>query len=221
MFAVGGSSRQPKTYVKPETAITVFELLMMSVVLLETCWAIKKYWNNKFYYTVASCWLFLYDLRYDARIHEHKFKTKNLRCALLQLVSDLWRKQVCPKFWDDLPKKISCPHIPKAIILNSSTFLLEFLFRKKAYVLKTTWIITHDFKKTELDILKLMRCGQIVLSISSFTSVVLKSLDVAIRTVGFNIPNSRLCPLCVYIYEYHSYVSQNKQRLLPHKAFSD
>jgi hypothetical protein len=47
------------TYVIPEAAITVFELLMMSSVLLETCWAIKKHLNNKFYYSVASCWLFL------------------------------------------------------------------------------------------------------------------------------------------------------------------
>jgi len=63
--------RQPQTYVKPEAGITVFELLMMGGVSLETCWAIKKHWNNKFYYTVASCWLFLWDLYYDARIHEH------------------------------------------------------------------------------------------------------------------------------------------------------
>jgi hypothetical protein len=41
-------------YVKPEAAITVFELLMMSGVSLETR-AIKKHWNNKFYYMVASC----------------------------------------------------------------------------------------------------------------------------------------------------------------------
>ena len=26
---------------------------------LETCWAFNKFWNNKFYYKVASCWLFL------------------------------------------------------------------------------------------------------------------------------------------------------------------
>jgi len=65
------SCRQQQTYVKPEATITVFELLMMSGVSLETCWAIKKQWNNKLYYTVASCWLFLYDLYYDARIHEH------------------------------------------------------------------------------------------------------------------------------------------------------
>ena len=66
------SGRQPKTYVKPEAAITVFELLMMSGVSLETCWAINKHWNNKFYYTVVSCWFFLRVLYYDARIHEHK-----------------------------------------------------------------------------------------------------------------------------------------------------
>jgi hypothetical protein len=32
---------------------------MMSGVPLETCWAFNKLWNNKFYYKVASCWLFL------------------------------------------------------------------------------------------------------------------------------------------------------------------
>jgi hypothetical protein len=41
---------------------------MMSGVSLETCWASKKHWNNKFYYTVASCLLFLYNLYYEARI---------------------------------------------------------------------------------------------------------------------------------------------------------
>jgi hypothetical protein len=45
-----------------------FELLMMSGVSLETCWAIKKHWNNKFYYTVASCWLFLYEAYSDCSI---------------------------------------------------------------------------------------------------------------------------------------------------------
>jgi hypothetical protein len=48
-----------------------FELLMMGGVLPETCWAIKKHRNNKFYYTAAPCWFFLWDLYYDARIHEH------------------------------------------------------------------------------------------------------------------------------------------------------
>jgi len=43
---------------KPEAANTI-ELLMMSGVPLETCWAFNERWNNKFYYKVASCWLFL------------------------------------------------------------------------------------------------------------------------------------------------------------------
>jgi len=34
---VAGRGRQPQTYVKPEAANTVFELLMMSGVSLETC----------------------------------------------------------------------------------------------------------------------------------------------------------------------------------------
>jgi hypothetical protein len=34
------------------------QLLMMSGMALETCWAFNKLWNNKLYYKVASCWLF-------------------------------------------------------------------------------------------------------------------------------------------------------------------
>ena len=45
---------------------------MMGGVSPKTCWTIKKHWNNKFYYTVPSCWFFLWDLYYDARIHEHQ-----------------------------------------------------------------------------------------------------------------------------------------------------
>jgi hypothetical protein len=47
------------------------ELLMMSGVPLETCWAFKKLRNNKFYYKAASCWYF-YWVIYDARIHEYQ-----------------------------------------------------------------------------------------------------------------------------------------------------
>ena len=35
------------------------ELLMMSGMPLETCWAFNQFWNNKFCYNVTSCWLFL------------------------------------------------------------------------------------------------------------------------------------------------------------------
>jgi hypothetical protein len=43
---------------KPEVANSL-ELLMMSGMPLETCWAFNKFWNNKFYYKVASYWLFI------------------------------------------------------------------------------------------------------------------------------------------------------------------
>jgi len=62
-------------YVKPEAAITIFDLLMMGSVSPETCWAIKNHGNNIFYYTVASCWFFLWVLYYDAQIHENQVHT--------------------------------------------------------------------------------------------------------------------------------------------------
>ena len=63
--------RKPATinYVKPEAAITVFELLMMGGVSPETCWAIKKHLNKKFYYAVASCWFFLWDFYYTVPLY--------------------------------------------------------------------------------------------------------------------------------------------------------
>jgi len=50
--------RSPQAYVNQRLKIQL-ELLMMSGMLLETCWAFNERWNNKFYYKVASCWLFL------------------------------------------------------------------------------------------------------------------------------------------------------------------
>jgi hypothetical protein len=71
-YATHSSCRQPQTSVKPEAAITVFELLMMRDVLPKHVEQLKKHENNKFYYTVASCWLFRYDLHYNAQINEHQ-----------------------------------------------------------------------------------------------------------------------------------------------------
>jgi len=65
-------------YVKPEAAITVFELLMMGSVLPKTCWAIKKHWSNKFYYMVASYWFFLWYLICLNFVH---IKNSNRRTA--------------------------------------------------------------------------------------------------------------------------------------------
>ena len=47
---------------------------MIGGVSPETCWAIKKHWSNKFYYTVPACWFYLWDLYYDARIHDHQIE---------------------------------------------------------------------------------------------------------------------------------------------------
>jgi len=48
----------PHAYVNQRLQIQL-ELLMMSGMPLETCWAVNERWNNKFYYKVASCWLFI------------------------------------------------------------------------------------------------------------------------------------------------------------------
>jgi hypothetical protein len=44
----------------------------MGGVLPETCCASYKYGIIKFWYIVASCWIFLNELYYNARIHEHQ-----------------------------------------------------------------------------------------------------------------------------------------------------
>jgi hypothetical protein len=48
-----------------------FRLLMMGLVSPETCSALYKY-EIKIWCSVASCWIFLYELYCDARIHEHQ-----------------------------------------------------------------------------------------------------------------------------------------------------
>ena len=53
--------RSPHAYVNQRLQIHL-ELLMMSGMPLETCRAFNERWNNKFYYKVASCWLFLQSL---------------------------------------------------------------------------------------------------------------------------------------------------------------
>jgi len=57
-----------------------FRLLMMGGMSPETCWASYKYEIIKCWYTVASCWIFFYELYYDARIHEHQAKLAVQKC---------------------------------------------------------------------------------------------------------------------------------------------
>jgi hypothetical protein len=49
-----------------------FRLLVVGGVSPETRWVSHKYKIIKFWYIIASCWIFLYKLYYDARIHEHQ-----------------------------------------------------------------------------------------------------------------------------------------------------
>jgi hypothetical protein len=58
-----------------------FRLLMMGGVSPKTCWASYKYGTIKFWYIVASCWIFLCKFYYDVRIHkrQHLFSSKNLQ----------------------------------------------------------------------------------------------------------------------------------------------
>jgi hypothetical protein len=49
-----------------------FRLLMMGGVSPETRRASYKYGIIKFWYIVASCWIFLYELYCDARNHKHQ-----------------------------------------------------------------------------------------------------------------------------------------------------
>jgi len=52
------NGRSPHGYINQGCKYSL-ELLMMSGVPRETCWAFSKLWNDKFYCRVASCWLFL------------------------------------------------------------------------------------------------------------------------------------------------------------------
>jgi hypothetical protein len=51
----------PHAYVNQRLQIQL-ELLIMSGVPHETCWAFNERWNNKLYYKVACCWLFILKL---------------------------------------------------------------------------------------------------------------------------------------------------------------
>ena len=67
--------RSPHAYVNQRLQVQL-ELLMMSGMPLETCWAFNERWNNKFCYKVASCWLFL--LSHTTMHGSMNIKKKNL-----------------------------------------------------------------------------------------------------------------------------------------------
>jgi len=70
----------------------------MGDVSPETCWAIKKQLINKFYYTVAFCWFFLWDLYYDARIHE--YQVSSITFFLIKIIFENNLKERTRKDYD-------------------------------------------------------------------------------------------------------------------------
>ena len=60
-----------------------FWLLMMGGVSPETCWALYKYGIIKILIHCCILLDFLYELYYDARIHEHQVHSVGVWCALL------------------------------------------------------------------------------------------------------------------------------------------
>jgi hypothetical protein len=77
---------------KPEAASAVLGSWWW-VVSPETCRASYKYGIIKFWYTVASCWISLYELYYDARIHERQVQ----RCTLKRRQFEIWDKMPVQK----------------------------------------------------------------------------------------------------------------------------
>jgi hypothetical protein len=80
-----------------------FRLLMMGGVSPETCWASYKYGIIKFWYIVATCWIFLYELCYDERIYEHQVSVKlkylllRKECGLRMFMNGAEEKQQKPR----------------------------------------------------------------------------------------------------------------------------
>jgi len=69
----------------------------MGGVSPETRWASYKYGIIKFWYIVASCWIFLYELYCDACIHEHQTKKHQIFSSSLSVtaqVSNPYKKQM-------------------------------------------------------------------------------------------------------------------------------
>jgi len=66
--------QKPSTYENPEAASAVLGSWWWALFHPDRCWASYKYEIKKFWYFVASCLIFLYELYYDARIHEHQAK---------------------------------------------------------------------------------------------------------------------------------------------------
>jgi len=97
---------------------------MMSGLPLETYWAFKKLWNNKFYDKAASCWYF-YWVIYDARIHEYQIK----ECIWA------WKKR-------KKPRTVFCDLESKTNIITALTTI--WLCWKRQITQATSKVMSHS-----------------------------------------------------------------------------
>jgi len=74
--------RSPHAYVSQRLQIQL-ELLMISGMPLETCWAFNERWNGGFCYRVASCWLFLLN-------HIRMHGSMNIKCGNISIKNVFW-----------------------------------------------------------------------------------------------------------------------------------
>ena len=116
--------RSPHAYVNQRLQ-TQLELLMMSGVPLETCWAFNKRWNNKFCLKVASCWLFLLN---PNTMHG----SINIKIIIIQLT--WWWPTCWPVLMSHVWKLIHC--LPCFLLLVALYFLVFSVMYNRALYCK-------------------------------------------------------------------------------------
>jgi len=91
----------------------------MSSMPLETCWAFNKFWNNKFYYKVASCWLFLL-------IHTTMHGSINIKCmnVILLHINHRWGTTRNSSEWFTVQLKLSFTSFQSSILQVQRFYLL-------------------------------------------------------------------------------------------------
>jgi hypothetical protein len=119
--------RSPHTYVNQRLQIQL-ELLMMSGVPLETCWAFNERWNNKFYYKVASCWLFLLSQTTMHGSMNIKGRTPLKEWSATAYTTKTRDEYPCPH-WDSNPEIPATERLPSCALDHTATEIGKYLLR--------------------------------------------------------------------------------------------